>query len=149
MKDKKVTYRTWTGQKAALTRAVRSGDRAKVKAECERVVRHDWTEDSPHSPYWPDDWRRWLRALIMASADTVGDRRAAMRAGWRVFRTRGADMPLRSGEIICPASAEGGKRTTCAECHLCDGRKPGDKRPTIAIIAHGATASRWESAVSV
>lgn len=56
-------YRTWTAQKAGLTRAIRSGDCEKIKAECERVVQHDWTEDSPHSPYWPDDWRRWLRAL--------------------------------------------------------------------------------------
>ena len=58
-----VKYRTWRGQKAALTRAINSGDRERVRYECVRVVQHDWTEGSPHTPYWPDDWSRWLRAL--------------------------------------------------------------------------------------
>ena len=55
--------RTWRAQKAALARAVKSGDRELVRAECERVVDHDWVAGSPHTPYWPDDWRNWLRAL--------------------------------------------------------------------------------------
>ena len=62
------TPRTWRAQKAALTRAVKSGDPSRVLAECERVTGTDWTPDSPHTPYWPDDWRRWLRALEDAYA---------------------------------------------------------------------------------
>ena len=56
-------YRTYAGQKAGLTRAVASGDPKRVEAECRRVIERDWTEGSPHTPYWPDDWSRWQRAL--------------------------------------------------------------------------------------
>lgn len=56
-------YRTWRAQKAGLTRAINSGDPAKVRRECERVISTDWRSESPHTPYWPDDWRRWLEAL--------------------------------------------------------------------------------------
>ena len=55
--------RTYRAQKSALTRAINSGIKEKVLYECERVVRFDWIDASPHTPYWPDDWRRWLRAL--------------------------------------------------------------------------------------
>lgn len=55
--------RTYRAQKSALTRAINSGIKEKVLYECERVVRFDWIETSPHTPYWPDDWHRWLRAL--------------------------------------------------------------------------------------
>ena len=56
-------YRTYKAQKAALTRALKSGDREKILAECIRVRDIDWTRDSPHTPYFPDDWIRWERAL--------------------------------------------------------------------------------------
>ena len=56
-------YRTWSAQKAALTRAIRSGDKEQVLAECQRVIDRDWTAGSPHTPYWPDSWSRWQRAL--------------------------------------------------------------------------------------
>ena len=56
-------FRTFRAQKAALTRAIRSEDPSRVEYECRRVVGRDWTPESPHTPHWPDDWRRWLRAL--------------------------------------------------------------------------------------
>jgi hypothetical protein len=46
-------------QKAALTRAVNSGDRDKVIVACRDAVR-EW--DQPGRA-WPDDWSRWQRAL--------------------------------------------------------------------------------------
>lgn len=48
----------WPKQKSALTRAINSGDPAKVKAACRAVVK-EWDEDGA----WPDDWARWQRAL--------------------------------------------------------------------------------------
>ncbi len=45
-------------QKAALTRAVRSRDKAKVVAACRKAVA-EWNEIGA----WPDDWSRWEAAL--------------------------------------------------------------------------------------
>ncbi|MEK9736090.1 MAG: hypothetical protein VW239_02050 [Candidatus Nanopelagicales bacterium] len=56
-------YRTYAAQKSGLTRAINSKDPAKVLAECRRVVDVDWSAGSPFTPYWPDDWSRWVRAL--------------------------------------------------------------------------------------
>lgn len=44
-------------QKAALTRAVKTGDPDKVIAAC-RKAKAEWDAE-----YWPDDWSRWQRAL--------------------------------------------------------------------------------------
>jgi hypothetical protein len=52
----------WRKQKAALTRAINSGDPRKVLAACEKVVA-DW-----NTKVWPDDWARWRRALEDAAS---------------------------------------------------------------------------------
>lgn len=46
-------------QKAALTRAVKSGDPVKIKAVVTKAVR-EWNECGG---VWPDHWSRWQRAL--------------------------------------------------------------------------------------
>jgi hypothetical protein len=46
------------GQKAALTRAVNTGDAEKIAAVCKAAVA-EWNEIGA----WPDDWSRWQRAL--------------------------------------------------------------------------------------
>jgi hypothetical protein len=51
--------RTFSQQKAALTRAKNTGDLQKVTAEVLRAVA-EW-ETWPHG--WPDDWHRWNRAM--------------------------------------------------------------------------------------
>lgn len=76
-------------------------------------------------------WRRYL----MASVESLAERTEARAAGWRTFRigtTRAA------GEIVCPASVEAGRRTTCARCRLCTGRRVLDGRPDIVTAPHGA-----------
>ena len=62
--------------------------------------------------------------------------------GWRYFRVRRADDPLLAGEIVCPASAEGGKRRTCETCKACAGN-PNERGASVVIIAHGATAKAF------
>jgi len=49
-------------QKAALTRAVNTGDPNKVVEACEKAVK-EWNADFPCAGSWPDDWSRWQRAL--------------------------------------------------------------------------------------
>lgn len=59
---KKIDYermnRIFPKQKAALTRAVNTGDSEKVAAACVKAM-NEWDEIG----CWPDDWSRWQRAL--------------------------------------------------------------------------------------
>lgn len=45
-------------QKAALTRAVKTGDAEKIAQVCKAAI-VEWDEIGA----WPDDWSRWERAL--------------------------------------------------------------------------------------
>lgn len=89
-------------------------------------------------------WRRFrgFRSLTMASADSLADARTAWRRGWRTFRVISSVDEVQANEILCPASAEAGKRTSCDKCGLCDGARAGDRRKSIAIVDHGPTAKR-------
>lgn len=85
-------------------------------------------------------WRTcdtWLRNVCMASCDTASDHAEAKAAGWRTFRVRLASEELATREIVCPASEEAGKKTTCADCRACGGLTA-KARVDIAIVAHGA-----------
>lgn len=62
--DWKAGQRAYVRQKAALTRAVNSGDPEKVKAVVISAVR-EWRQPGM---FWPDDWSRWQNALD----DTLG-----------------------------------------------------------------------------
>lgn len=53
--------RVFPKQKAALTRAVNSGDPNKVVLACKKAV-DEWRKP-PFNGAWPDDWSRWQRAL--------------------------------------------------------------------------------------
>jgi len=78
-----------------------------------------------------------LARLCMASVDSEAEAREAQALGWRTFRVRlpahaGRDDGLR--EARCPASAEAGKKLSCAQCLACGG---GNRRGSIVIDAHG------------
>lgn len=93
-------------------------------------------------------WRDFpaFSSLCMASADSEADAIKARAAGWRTFRVRAATAPVMTGvEVICPASDEAGKKTTCADCRACGGTSA-KARASITIIAHGATARRFAAA---
>lgn len=86
-------------------------------------------------------WRRSpaLRGLCMASVGSAAEAAEAESLGWRTFRVRAASEALRPGEIVCPASAEGGHRVQCADCRLCAGASRVGAR-SVAIIDHGPTS---------
>jgi len=78
---------------------------------------------------------------FMRSADSLAEAQAAWRAGERTFRiVREVGEIVRGSEILCPASEEAGKRTTCGKCGLCGGAAVRAK--SIAIPVHGAGA-KW------
>lgn len=78
--------------------------------------------------------------MFMQSADTLADAETAWSQGRRTFRVVSdvADI-VKGKEILCPASEEAGKKTTCFACGLCGGSRV--KAKSIAIPAHGAGAS--------
>jgi hypothetical protein len=87
---------------------------------------HQWRTASSH------------RHLCMASVDSPAEHLEAQAQGWRTFRVRSsaADAMI-PGEVVCPASVEGGNRTQCDRCRLCSGNS--GRRGLcsgIAIIAH-------------
>lgn len=93
---------------------------------------------------WRDPRFQHFRTLCMASVDSVSEQLVATAAGWRTFRVRQPDEKLLITEISCPASAEEGHRTTCAECRLCTGKSSSvDRRKPISILAHGNRAGKF------
>lgn len=75
----------------------------------------------------------------MVSADSERAARTAWNAGARTFRVIWDTSDLvKNREVLCPASAEAGYRTTCDKCGLCGGASV--KAKSIAIVAHGSGA---------
>ena len=72
----------------------------------------------------------------MQSADDYHSAVLHWLAGRRTFRVI-ADLghidPAR--EVLCPASKEAGRRTTCAECKLCAGTATRSPK-SVAIVMH-------------
>lgn len=78
-------------------------------------------------------------ARYMVSADSESAAWQAWKAGARTFRViwDRSDV-VRHKEVLCPASEEAGRRTTCDKCGLCGGASV--KAKSIAIVAHGQGA---------
>jgi len=75
---------------------------------------------------------------IMTSADNSKQAQEAWDKGERTFRVISSlDKLIKGKEILCPASEEAGKRTTCESCKLCAGSSV--KGKSVAIVAHGTS----------
>ena len=74
--------------------------------------------------------------LVMASADNIDEAAQANLYGMRVFRVS-VGVDRQAGETICPASAEGGKKSTCDACMLCGGTSKQARDIVIADHALG------------
>lgn len=80
--------------------------------------------------------------LLMQSVDSLDEAKNAWTRGYRTFRVVASTTDIVKGkEILCPASKEAGKRTTCVDCMLCGGSTVQAK--SIAIPAHGAGAGNF------
>lgn len=78
--------------------------------------------------------RRWFN-LCMASVDNAIEKFAAKMMGARTFEvTTGVRKTIKS-EVTCPASSEGGRKTTCERCLLCGGNSVNAK--DVVIADHG------------
>jgi len=89
---------------------------------------HQWQNDNFDHAAWAP--------LVMASADSIDQAALANLYGMRTFRVSiGVDR--QPGETVCPASAEGGRKATCADCMLCGGTTKKAKDVVIADHAIG------------
>jgi hypothetical protein len=78
----------------------------------------------------------WRPEIAMQSADSLEQARAHWAEGRRTFRVLvdlGDLMPAQ--EVLCPASKEAGRRTTCAACKLCGGNATRSPK-SVAIVQH-------------
>jgi len=82
----------------------------------------------------------------MTSADSLPQAQKAWSKGERTFRVIASlDALVRGSEVLCPASEEAGKRSTCDKCRLCSGTSSNSPK-SVAIVAHG-TAKRKAKAL--
>lgn len=78
-----------------------------------------------------------VRSFLMASVDNEYDYKLATSLGYRTYRTSIENKAL-AGEILCPASKEAGRLTTCDNCNLCNGLNGNPNRPNIYLPLHGS-----------
>jgi len=72
----------------------------------------------------------------MASADTIDQAAKANLFGMRVFRVS-VGIDKQPNETVCPASAEGGRKSSCIKCTLCSGTSIKARDVVIADHASG------------
>jgi hypothetical protein len=93
-----------------------------------RGYTHQWARADFDAAAWSP--------LVMASADSIDQAAHANLLGMRVFRVSiGVDK--QPGEAVCPASAEGLRKSTCAKCTLCAGTSISARDVVIADHAAG------------
>lgn len=86
---------------------------------------------------WRQDRVQPYKLFCMASVDTINEMIEAKVKGWRTFRVRTSHEPVLDREVVCPASAEAGHKTTCEECRACGGLSS-KARADIVIKVHGS-----------
>lgn len=87
-----------------------------------------WTAYSHQAGYRPD--------MAMQSADTLAQALAFWEAGARTFRVVQDVAEIDTArEVMCPASKEAGRRTTCQACKLCAGLATRSPK-SVAIVMH-------------
>lgn len=142
-------YPDWDGQtpvgQGKFIRLGTYGDPAAVPATVWQSLLRGSSGHTGYTHQWnnaalPPDHVASLRTLCMASADTADEADRAHAMGWRTFRVSlGMERdPMRKGEVLCPASAEAGRKLKCSECLACGGAD--GRRSSIYIPAHGGFA---------
>ena len=116
------------------------GDPGAVPVEdlLEVVHTHGGRGKKTHTAYsqrWRHEPNSGHAALCMASVHTPAQALLAQKLGWRTFRVTNEDA-LMPNEVWCPATAEGGSKTDCRTCCLCDGTSNG-KTVNVAVKVHG------------
>ena len=75
------------------------------------------------------------KKIFMGSADSLEHAKKFWRDNIRTFRVIQSLDEIQKNEILCPASKEAGRKSTCAKCKLCSGTSSNSKK-SIAIVQH-------------
>lgn len=105
------------------------------------IVRVSAPGHTGYTHQWSNPAFQAYRAYFQAST-TDKDDAQALAMGWRTFCVQPIATP---GKIVCPASAERGKKLTCADCGLCGGLSARSPR-SVTIRPHGAGAKYAKAA---
>lgn len=111
------------------------GDPAAVPFDVWESVLADSARGTGYTHQWHKADSRFAR-YCMASADSAEQAAAAQAMGYRTFRVGTAAEKVARGEFLCPASAEAGKKLSCADCLACGGTRAPNKA-SVFIPAHG------------
>lgn len=130
-----------------LVRLGTYGDPAAAPAYVWEETLRDTTGWTGYTHQWADPRFAYLKKWCMASVTDWASRCKAMDEGWRTFRVSMPNEQLMkmgmgmkyAKEVVCPASAEAGKKLTCDKCLACHGTARGVKG-SIVIQAHGGFA---------
>lgn len=123
--------------KGLMVRLGAYGDPAAVpRTVWDRLLKFSkgWTgyshqSQAPSAEFTPD--------LCMVSADNENQALDSWRKGYRTFRiVADTQHVIKSMEVICPATNEGGNKATCSTCGLCTGTSKSAK--SVVVVAHGA-----------
>lgn len=103
------------------------------------VPLEEWNKVLPHCSGWTGYTHQYrehpeFKPILMASCDSAEEQINAAAMGWRTFRVKREWQPRFSDGVVCPASEEGGKRTNCHNCQLCNGA---GKAKNVVIDSHG------------
>jgi hypothetical protein len=120
------------------------GDPAAIPARIWKTATRRVKNRTGYTHQWRKRIGVGLKNLCMASADSESDVADATARGWRTFRVRKYSAPTLANESICPASKEGGKRTQCDSCGLCQGATIAARN--IVIMDHGLMDFRRRAA---
>lgn len=135
---------------AVIGRKVRLGtygDPAAVPAYVWQDLLENAAGHTGYTHQWQTGKADHVKQWCMASADSAVEMMKAKLTGWRTFRVRGADDEhVYSGEGVCPASAEAGKRLQCEDCMACSGGID-SKKASMVIIVHGSLKNRFNNSL--
>lgn len=101
-----------------------------------------WEALTMRAKGWTAYTHQWLHhpdalTYAMASVESLTAAKYIWNRNGRTFRIiRDVAEIDPAREVLCPASAEAGKRTTCADCRLCAGQATRSPK-SVAIVAHG------------
>jgi len=75
------------------------------------------------------------KKIFMGSADSLEHAKKFWSDNIRTFRVIQNLNEIQDNEILCPASKEAGRKSTCAKCKLCSGTSSNSQK-SIAIVEH-------------
>lgn len=118
------------------------GDPAAVPFEVWESIAERADKVTGYTHQWRSADTRFAR-YCMASADSADEGRQARKMGYRSFIVRAPGEAKQRGAVVCPASAEAGRKAQCSDCMQCGGTASG-RRADITIEAHGASARAFK-----